>query len=268
VANLTTWNLANKFRAAAVAGAMTARIDMTSSMQGSYNAVMIIEPHIPQFDPVAATATNFTDLKLYSGTSAGTITTLEDTIVAADLVTGGASFIFMGSARVWVLKISSAATLATSGAGKFLELRWTGGATQTFGCSKVAIVNMVDPFATLGLPIMDSIQYNFEDRSYLNTTEGGGQSRYQKPYIRSITLPVDMAAYLALPLASFTGAQVTDLEPLMVAMDWGSDTTAAGEHIHTFPVRLNGGLSMSQRSQFSRSAFVMGSFALNYREYR
>lgn len=268
VANLTTWNLANKFRAACVAGAMTARIDMTSSMQGSYNAVMIIEPYIPQFDPVAITATNFTDLKLYSGSSAGTITTLEDTIVAADLADGASKLSAMGSSRVWLMKISSASTLATSGAGKFLELRWTGGATQTFGASKIAIVNMVDPFATLSTPIMDSIQYNWEDRSYLNTTEGGGQSRYQKPYIRSVTLPVDMAGEITLPLASFRANVTTDLEPVMLAMDWTSDTVAGGEHTHTFPVRLNGGLSMSQRSQFSRSAFVMGSFALNYREYR
>jgi hypothetical protein len=247
---------------------MTARIDMTSSMQGSYNAVMVIEPYVPQFDPIALTATNFTDLKLYSGTSAGTITQLEDTIVAADLNNGAAGYILMGTSRCWVLKISSAATLATSGAGKFLELRWTGGATSTFGASKIAIVNMADPFATLGLPIMDSIQENTEDRSYLNTTECGGQSRYLKPYIRSVTFPVDMAAQLGTPLASFTGAQVTDAEPIMVAMDWASDTVAGGEHIRTYPVRLNGGLSMSQRSQFSRSAFMMGAFALNYREYR
>ena len=99
-------------------------------------------------------------------------------------------------------------------------------------------------------------------------TEGGGQSRYQKPYIRSVTLPIDQAGSIAAPLASFASTAVTDLEPIMLAMDWGSNTVAGGEHFHTLPVRLNGGLSMSQRSQFSRSAFMMGAFALNYREYR
>jgi hypothetical protein len=127
---------------------------------------------------------------------------------------------------------------------------------------------MYDLFSSYDVPVMDSIQYNFEDRDWLNTTEGGGQSRLPRPYIRSVTLPVDMAGKINMPLASFSGAYMTDLEPVIIAMDWGSNTTAGGEHIHTFPARLNGGLQMSQRSQFSKSAFMMGSFALNYREYR
>ncbi len=266
VANITTWNLANKFRAACVAGAMTARIDATSSMVGSYNAVIVVEPYITTYNPVLDTATLFTSLALYSGSTSGTITTLEDTITAANLNDG--DVLKVGLSRCWVLKISSASTLSTSSAGKFLELRWTGSGTTTFGCSKIAVVNMQQFFSDFDVPVMDSIQYNFIDRDFLNQTEGGGQSRYSRPYIRSVKLPASMAGKIGLPLSSFSASVVTDAEPYIISMDWGSDTVAGGEHIHTFPVRLNSGVQMSQRSQFSKSAFMMADYTLDYREYR
>lgn len=267
VANVLTWNMANKFRAACVAGAMTVRIDYSSAgIQGSYNAVFVVEPYIPQYSPAATTATGFTSLALYSGSTAGTITTLEDTILAADLAAGDGWSV--GQSRVWVLKISSASTLSTTSAGKFLELRWTGTGTNTFGCTKVCVYNMQSPFTDLSLPIMDSIQYNWIDRAYLNNLESGGQSRYQRPFIRDVLLPVEMAGAISAGIYNSTAAIVNDIEPYMLALDWSSNLVAGGEHIHTFPVRQNNGLQMSMRSQFSRSEFMMGDFALNYREYR
>lgn len=266
VANLTSWNLANSFRATMVAGAGTVRINMASSLSGSYNAVFVVEPYIPQFSPPGGTATGFTSLALYSGSAAGTITTLEDTITAANLADGG--FLKVGQSRVWTLKISSASSLATSGAGKFLELRWTGTGTASFGAGKIGIYSMYSPFSDLSMPIADSVQYGFIDRSFISELESGGQSRYSRDYVRSVVLPIQSGGDIGASIVGMTNALFLDAEPYMIAMDWESNLVAGGEHIHTFPFRQNNGVQMSIRSQFSRSQFMMADFAYNIREYR
>ena len=134
------------------------------------------------------------------------------------------------SSRVLTLKLPSTLATVTTPYGRIV---WEMDGTGTVSAAKIAFYSMDDQTNVVG-----DIEYNFGDRNIYNELESGAFKQYTRNFRRStrqLWKYNEETINLFFKSGSYT--DLRQIDPFMCCVDFDSEWSSIGEHIHSFPAR-------------------------------
>lgn len=161
--------------------------------------------------------------------------------------------------RCLVFKTAAARAYGTS---PYIRLVWAAPSSCTVQVAKVSIYA-----ATEVTNIVRDVQYDFGDRNIYNQRETGRSSIYARDYQRNVSFLKKYnteTSDLLVKMGWFN--RESKYEPLMLFLDYDSDWSTYGEHIHTFPVQWLDSASYTVSPQYS-TANMYSDLPVQYSEF-